>query len=345
MRPLVVRCGGLGEIVLLTALLSQLQARLRMQIDVISSGPWTRPLLQGHSAVGEIFVMGSRNAPYALSRSQQRLVQWLRERGAGPTWYCDANLAVRRLLDRARIPDDYIVDARSLAGVAGEHLVDRWIRFANLTPPAFQALLPQVGTRVASAAGLQLAPTSALALDKWLELRGLAGAPFIAVQAGNKRSMRGVLRRRPTNTKYWPEVHWAQVIRALHDLHPDHAILLLGVRRERRLNAKIARIAAIPGTHNVAGDVPISILLPLLQRAAGLVAVDTGPAHAAAALGCPTVALFGTADPTLYRPGGVETPAITLTGVLHGKPSMLGISSEAVIAAWTTLRRECKRGR
>jgi heptosyltransferase-2/heptosyltransferase-3 len=343
MRPLVVRCGGLGEIVLLTALLAQLQARLGMPIDVISSGPCTRPLLEGHSAVGEIFVLRSRNAPYPLSRSQQRLVKWLRERGAGPTWYCDATLAVRGLLDRARIPDDYIADAHSLDVVVGEHLVDRWIRFANFTPRAFRGLLPHVGTTVVSAARLQLAPTSALALDQWRDLRGLAGTPFIAIQAGNKRNMRGVLRRRPTNTKYWPEAHWAEVIRALRDLHPDHAILLLGVRSEHRLNAKILRLAARSGVHNVAGDLPIPILLPLLQRAAGLVTVDTGPAHAAAALGCPTVALFGAADPRLYRPGGVETPAITLTGESQGKPSILGISPEAVIAAWTTLRRQCKR--
>jgi heptosyltransferase-2/heptosyltransferase-3 len=71
-----------------------------------------------------------------------------------------------------------------------------------------------------------------------------------------------------------------------------------------------------------------------------MIAVDTGPAHAAAALGCPTVALFGAADPRLYRPGGVTTPAVVLTAELNGKPCILGISPERVIAAWASLHQK-----
>jgi len=81
----------------------------------------------------------------------------------------------------------------------------------------------------------------------------------------------------------------------------------------------------------------------LLQRATGMISVDTGPAHAAAALGCPTLALFGKADPRLYRPGGVVTPAAVLTGELDGETTMLGITPESVITAWTQLRTRCDR--
>jgi heptosyltransferase-2/heptosyltransferase-3 len=75
----------------------------------------------------------------------------------------------------------------------------------------------------------------------------------------------------------------------------------------------------------------------LLERATSLVSVDTGPAHAAAALKCPTVALFGTSDPLLYRPGGVTTPAVVLVGAGDGHPSILGIQAHTVIAAWHKL--------
>jgi heptosyltransferase-2/heptosyltransferase-3 len=78
-------------------------------------------------------------------------------------------------------------------------------------------------------------------------------------------------------------------------------------------------------------------LLPLLERASSLIAVDTGPAHAAAALGCPTVALFGHIDPWLYRPGGATTPAVTLTGTVDGKPNILGIEAGRVVSAWEQL--------
>jgi heptosyltransferase-2/heptosyltransferase-3 len=149
--------------------------------------------------------------------------------------------------------------------------------------------------------------------------------------------MRRGARRRATNTKYWPEERWAAVIRAVRDQQPQHAILLLGVPAEYDLNADVARLAGVSDVHNVADNLPIEVLLPLLERASGMVSVDTGPAHAAAALGCPTVALFGASDPQLYRPGGVTTPAIALTGDIDGQRTMLGIQPETVISAWRQL--------
>lgn len=340
MRPLVLRCGGFGEIVLLTALLEQLHVRCGEPVDVISSGPWTLPLLRGLPAVGEVFVLRSRKVPYWMNLRKQRLVHWLRARGAGPTWFCDSTGTARDLLKRGGIPDDYVCDTRTMPSIEGEHFVERWIRFADLTPPAFAGRLPPSPCHVPSAARLQVSPQAQAALDRWLAQRDIGDQPLVAIQAGNKRSTRDWFRRRArsTNTKYWPEGCWAQVIRAVHDMNPDHAILLLGVRNEHRLNADIARLAAVPGIYNVAGDMPVNRLLPLLQRAAGMISVDTGPAHAAAALGCPTVALFGKADPRLYRPGGVTTPATTLTGEVKGETTMLGITPESVIAAWTRLR-------
>jgi heptosyltransferase-2/heptosyltransferase-3 len=68
-----------------------------------------------------------------------------------------------------------------------------------------------------------------------------------------------------------------------------------------------------------------------------MISVDTGPAHAAAALGCPTVALFGTASPALYRPGGTTTPAVALTGMVDGQQNILGITPATVIESWLDL--------
>jgi heptosyltransferase-2/heptosyltransferase-3 len=110
------------------------------------------------------------------------------------------------------------------------------------------------------------------------------------------------------------------------------------VPAESALNNEIAQLSGVSDVHNVADDLPIHILLPLLERASSMVSVDTGPAHASAALGCPSVVLFGTSDPRLYRPGGVTTPAIALTGMVDGKPSMLGIDVASVVNAWKQLQ-------
>jgi ADP-heptose:LPS heptosyltransferase len=348
-RPLVMRCGAFGDMVLLTPLLRQLHARYGTPIDVIASGPWTRPLLEGQPGVGELFVLGSRKMPYWLSPGQQALARWLRARGPGPTWFCDPG-AGRELLARGGIPDSCVCDSNAMPWKPGQHFVDRWIEFASQTPPAFAGTAPVTSVTVPSAAVLEISAASRTALDAWLARRGLAGRPLILIQAGNKRTMRGWRRQRATNTKYWPEERWAEVIRAMRAEKPDHAILLLGVRAELALNEEIIRIAAVPNVHNVADDLPVPILLPLLERATSLVSVDTGPAHAAAALGCPTVALFGESDPALYRPGGVTTPAIVLTGRVDGRPNILGIEATHVIQGWRepaenfppapTLRRE-----
>jgi heptosyltransferase-2/heptosyltransferase-3 len=322
--------------VLLTPLLRQLQLRFGTPVDVIASGGWTRPLLEGQPAVGELFVIGSRKTPYWFDSKQRALVGWLRARGPGPTWYCDPG-AGRDLLRRGGIPDTHVCDVNATPWLPGQHFVDRWIAFAEQTPAAFAGKLPASPSRVPSAAVLEISAASRTALEPWLARRGLSGRPLILIQAGNKRTMRGLRRQRATNTKYWPEDRWADVIRAMRAAKPDHAVLLLGVPAEAELNEEIRRLAATDGVHNVANDLPVPILLPLLARASSLVSVDTGPAHAAAALGCPTVVLFGESDPALYRPGGVTTPATVLTGQVDGKPNILGIDAVEVIRAWLAL--------
>jgi ADP-heptose:LPS heptosyltransferase len=141
------------------------------------------------------------------------------------------------------------------------------------------------------------------------------------------------------NNKYWPNERWAEVLRHVRLRHPDHAIVLLGTGPEYALNQEVAGLAGIAGLHNAADDLPIPRLVALLARAAGLISVDSGPAHAAAAVGCPLVVLFGKALPSLYRPWGTAGADVkVLSGQMAGEPDMLGIESRSVIAAWSGLR-------
>jgi ADP-heptose:LPS heptosyltransferase len=129
------------------------------------------------------------------------------------------------------------------------------------------------------------------------------------------------------------------VLRFLRQRHPQHALVLLGTGPEFQLNQELAALAAIRGLHNVADDLPIARLVSLLDRADGLVTVDSGPAHAAAAVGCPQVVLFGKALPSLYRPWGTAGADVQLlTGSIDGEPNMLGIETSSVIAAWSALK-------
>jgi heptosyltransferase-2/heptosyltransferase-3 len=107
----------------------------------------------------------------------------------------------------------------------------------------------------------------------------------------------------------------------------------------RQLNRELASLTGIHGLHNVADDLPIPRLLALLERADGLLTVDSGPAHAAAAVGCPQVVLFGKALPSLYRPWGTAGADVQLLrGEIAGEATMLGIAAGKVIDTWSRLK-------
>jgi ADP-heptose:LPS heptosyltransferase len=324
--------------VLLTALIRVLHAEFGAPVDIVTSGSWSEPLLRGQPGVGDIFSLRSRKTPYWMSIDQQRVVRQLRARGAGPTWFCDGDAAARPILDRAGIPENLIVDVKDHPLLPGEHATQQWRRLAQIMPSALtpsgahiEAVLPGCYLEVTQVQRAELAV--------WLKTRGLADQPLILMQVGNKRTMRRGPRRLAVNNKYWPNERWAQVLRFLRQQHPRHALVLLGTGPEFQLNQELASLAGISGLHNVADNLPIPRLVSLLDRADGLMTVDSGPAHAAAAVGCPQVVLFGKALPSLYRPWGTAGADVRLlTGEINGEPNMLGIEPSSVIAAWSALK-------
>jgi ADP-heptose:LPS heptosyltransferase len=337
-RPLAVRCGAFGDMVLLTALIRVLHAEFRSPVDIVTSGSWSEPLLRGQPGVGEIFSVRSRKTPYWMSFDQQRVVRQLRVRGAGPTWFCDGDGAARPMLERAGIPSSCIVDVKDHPLLPGEHATEQWRRLAQIMPNVVPAAPVDVAA-VLPGCYLEVTQVQRAQLAAWLKTRSLGDQPLILMQIGNKRTMRRGPRRLAVNNKYWPNERWAEVLRFLRRQHPHHALVLLGTGPEFQLNQELISLTGICGLHNVADDLPIPRLIALLDRAEGLVTVDSGPAHAAAAVGCPQVVLFGKALPSLYRPWGTAGADVQLlTGQVNGEPSMLGIEASGVIAAWSKLR-------
>jgi ADP-heptose:LPS heptosyltransferase len=335
---LAVRCGAFGDMVLLTALIRVLHAEFQAPVDIVTSGPWSEPLLRGQPGVGDVLSMRSRKTPYWLSADQRRVVRVLRARMPGPTWFCDGDDAAMPLLDRAGIPQQYIVNVKDHPLLPGEHATEQWRRLAQIMPGAPAAARRTDITAVTPGCYLEISQTQRAELVSWLGSRALADRPFLAVQIGNKRTMRRGPRRLAANNKYWPLERWAEVLRFLRQRHPQHAIVLLGTGPEYQLNRELASLANVEGLHNVADDLPIPRLVAMLGRADGLLTVDSGPAHAAAAVGCPQVVLFGKALPSLYKPWGTAGADVQLLhGEIDGKATMLGIGAASVISAWSRL--------
>jgi len=129
------------------------------------------------------------------------------------------------------------------------------------------------------------------------------------------------------------------VLRFLNREHPRHLTVLLGTGPEYELNQEIATLAGVDRLHNAADDLPVPRLIALLERGDGLITVDSGPAHAAAAVGCPQVTLFGKALTSLYRPwGSAGADVRVLRGEIDAEPNMLGIDTKSVIDAWRSLK-------
>lgn len=338
-RPLVVRFGALGDMVILTVLIRHLHARFGQPVDILASGGWVRPLLQDQPGVGNIYVIRSRNTPYWLSGEQREIVKMLRERGVSPTWLADHdNRKITRLLQRAGWRPEHWCHYQGLRDLPGPHFCDLFLRFAYRNPPILGGNdLPL--TAIDAYGQLLVSDKQRHELHTWLATKRLAEQPLILIQVGNKRTMRRGLRKRISNSKYWPEANWAAVLRGLRELHPQHSILLLGVPLEAALNDEILQLAQINNAHNVANELPLPRLLALCAQSVGMISVDTGPAHAAAAVGCPVVTLFGKAEPRTYLPKGPGPASCAVTGLVGDERSMLGIEPAAVMHAWCELNK------
>jgi heptosyltransferase-2/heptosyltransferase-3 len=337
-----MRFSAMGDTVILLTLIRMLYQRFGVPVDLLTSGSWTRPLLEGQPGVGHIHLLRSSNTPHVLDQQKWRLAALLRARGPQLTWACQHAPKARQLLRSAGIPDTLIVDLNSTTPFGHTHIVDQYACFAMCAPVAFEefyAARYRVNrVDVLRTPPLQVSPAYRAATEAWLRQLRLAEQPLILIQAGNKRTMRWWRpRQRASNTKYWPETHWASVIRAVRDLEPQAQILLLGVEAEAGINRDIIKLAGVRGAHNLAGAVPIPRLLALQERAQGMISVDTGPAHSAAALDCPLVVLFGVANPAEYAPRSPSQTVEVLTGSVAGERSMLGITPAQVLEAWQRL--------
>ena len=174
--------------------------------------------------------------------------------------------------------------------------------------------------------------------DAWLRTRGWRGEPVWLVQPFNKRSMRwNGPRDEADDDKSWPLPCWIALLRALRAAHADARILLCGSEREA---ASLETIAAIAGPGNLdvaARELPLRRLMALAEIARGMVSVDTGPAHVAAALGCPLLVLFGSQSPRQWCPRSPRGSAVIALGGPPQRARVAQIRPQEAIAALCSL--------
>lgn len=338
--PLVIRFGAFGDMVLLTPLLRLLHRRYGQACTVLGSGSWLEPLFSDHPDVCATLRLASRKRPYWLDASQRRLVASLRAQPPGPVYVCDDYSIdkIRWLLARARIPEDHCVFANPDCMLhEGEHWIDRWQRFGAMTPAAFASAPAASNSDLIDAPCLTVKQYDRTDLHAWLRAHGFDDAPLMLLQPGNKRTLKRGRAGQLGDDKQWPLDNWAALIHALLLRDTTTKIILCGAPAEAAMLRAIAQ-AAGPARVLAAGDeLPLRRLLALCERASAMISIDTGPAQAAAALGCPLIVLYGAQPPSLWLPRSPTRSPVIALGGLPQRNRVDQIKLDEVIAALRAL--------
>jgi ADP-heptose:LPS heptosyltransferase len=294
-RPLVYRVAALGDTILLTALLRALARVWQQPCDVIVNSPWERSVLKGLDSVAEVCSIRSRRTPYWLCPSQQRLVRWLRQRGSGPTYVVDPLDKELRLLRRGGVLDEHMfVDRQQRTAPVEHHHRDFLLGFARHLPGSgVRETLPLPDPLPRPE--LSVFDGELMECRHWLSAMSWEGQPIVVFQTQSRRKKKG----------RWPIDHWVTTIRSTLDKVDESWGLLIGSAKEVRDVRRIVKRCDDTRVRSVAGQFrDLRRLFALLSLSHSCVSLDSGPAHAASTLGCPTVVLFSTGHPRLYQPIG-----------------------------------------
>ena len=305
LTPTVFFFCRLGDMVMLTSLLRLLHQRYGAPAQVIGTGSWTESIYAGNPDVAGVWSF-HRHLPFLLDPPWLSVRRALRASDPGPIYVCERHYRqlprIRRMLLLAGVNPRRCLFLADEAANGPLHLVDRLVAFgartpANLVPDDYPLPATVQGPR------LHVLAAERHARDAWLHSRGWAGRELILIQPGNHRSMgprRARWRRLNTDDKWWPLERWAQLLQRVHDYRRDTVLLLRGsaeevpMLQEIRAAAKLSNVAVVGNS--------LRELFALYESLHSMISVDTGPAHAAAALSVPLVVLYGAESADQWLP-------------------------------------------
>lgn len=144
---------------------------------------------------------------------------------------------------------------------------------------------------------------------------------------------------RPAEERRWPVERFVLLGSRLVRQYKAR-LLMVGAEADRPLAEAAAGMISAPVV-NLAGQVDLGELGALCEVADLYVGNDTGPTHVAAAVGCPTLAIFGPTDPARTAPYATKGKVIALRREVEGAFSWEeGVTvDEAAAAAGRLLER------
>ncbi|MBI4212695.1 MAG: lipopolysaccharide heptosyltransferase II [Chloroflexi bacterium] len=285
-RILVIRLDLLGDAVFSTPAIRALAAAYpQAELDMLAL-PYTAPLLRTIPEIGRVYeldvndyrrpggllkvgtllavIRSLRSRRYDLAVSLSRLVGGIFAVASGARWR--AGPAAETYWGCFNVP---------LAGrryAPGQHEVDFCL-----------AVVQALG---ADAPGQ---PIPALTAESFAG-QTTPGEPYVVIVPGASNG----------SAKRWPVRYWAELVdRLVRD--SSFQVVVCGGASERELGSQLNLMVHVPVV-DLVGRTSVPDLSGVLARAALVIAGDTGPLHLAAALGRPTLGIYGPTDPANTGP-------------------------------------------
>lgn len=306
MRVLVIRPGGLGDLLLALPALAHLAERLRAEIE-IAGDPERLALLEGSSyctAALSLERLGLH--PLFTSDPPPELLVRLRAYDAIVSWFGAGDHTYHAHLKGLGRP---VVVARTLPPPGVRMHVSRYLldTLAPLLP------VPQEIPRVR----LAVTDVERREAEAWCRARGMDPARLVLLHPGAGGS-----------AKRWPADRFGALIGLLREAKLSPVVVAGPADGEavRELHAAVAGERLV-----VAPDLALRPLAALSAIARSFVGNDSGLTHLAAVAGTPTLALFGPTDPAVWAPLGPASRVLAARPVA-GDP-WHGLSPERVLTA------------
>ncbi|NOT61277.1 MAG: lipopolysaccharide heptosyltransferase II [Acidobacteria bacterium] len=306
-RILVRGTNWLGDAVMTTPALRQLRTAFPSAHIALLVTPLTAGLFEGCSFVDEVLPYRRKEDGVAAFIKAVHDIR-ARKFDAALLFQNAFEAALLAWLGRVPLRIGYAMHGRAVllthrlqhdATHQGRHQVHDYLdiveRAAQLTGASFES--DAMASLTASAAQRQAA-------QALLQGRSLTRRPLIALNTAATNS----------RAKCWPTENFA----ALADRwasERDAQIVLIGAASERENAAAVIAQMRTAQVVNLAGETSMSELIGLLATCDLLVSNDTGPAHVAAALGTPTLTLFGPTNEFETAPTGAYAELIRVDGI------------------------------
>ncbi|HEY6290250.1 MAG TPA: glycosyltransferase family 9 protein [Terriglobia bacterium] len=305
-RILIIRCGAIGDTLMATPLVRALRRTYPSAHLVFLCSETAHDLLRYNPHLDQVIALGQRHVPFWLSPEKSRVLRKLAQLDLDWTLALESHPSFVDLARRAGAKRTIVYgtppDAAGFARAGWDparHSIENNLRSAEpleVRPSSLDPPGPEPG--------FEMELHYPAALDQNLQQRlsraGVnPGDRLVGIHAGwggRKHSIEN------TRLKSWPPDRFAQIASWL--VESGAQVVLTGSQADWPLTEFIRERAGrrTKPLLNWAGELSILELAALIRRLDLYLAIDSGPAHMAAALGTPLVALLGPAIIEQTRP-------------------------------------------